>query len=166
MNTTIKYIIKLTFVLGLIFALSTCKKYPENTLWFKNPSKISPFYGFIKKYTVNGIDSLDLLNNYFGSAFGLDKNIRNVRFMTYYHGGRPDATIIFGNSGISKSCYYEYTKKNKFIILRSIIDTSIFKKILFDPTIEWQILQLSTKKPFKAKTTLENGNTYEIEIGN
>jgi hypothetical protein len=153
------------FCFFILITLSTCKKYPDNTLWFKNPKKVSPFYGYLKKYTVNGIDSLDLLNNYFGHAFGLVvKDIRRARFDTEKHrSGWLEAKWIV--SGFTLPVGFDYLRKNCYVHLSCGADTSIFKKILFiSPDIEWQILQLG-KDPFKAKTTLENGNTYEIEIG-
>lgn len=51
--------------LVLIVLFSTCKKYPENNLWFKNPRKFSIIGGYITAYKVNGIDSLSYLNKYY-----------------------------------------------------------------------------------------------------
>ena len=52
-------------VIAIISLFTTCKKYPENTIWFKNPTDIPVINGHITAYVVNGIDSLDLLNLYY-----------------------------------------------------------------------------------------------------
>ncbi len=77
-----KKIIFYILLASSLFSLTTCKKYPENRLWFKNPERIYPFQGNLTKYTVNGIDSLDLLNAYWGNQFGLVKDIRQIKFST------------------------------------------------------------------------------------
>jgi hypothetical protein len=150
-------------LLSIIVTLSTCKKYPENTLWFKNPKKISPFYGHLKKYTVNGIDSLDLLNNYFGNQMGIVKDIRQARFDSYLEHGGYDCVLIVGG-GASLSAGFKYYNNKNYINLFCGGDTSIFRKNLFLGEALWKILRLS-KNAFKATTTLNNGNKYEIEIG-
>lgn len=44
-------------------------------------------------------------------------------------------------------------------------DTNIYKKNIFiSYTTEWDIIRLARKGPLKLKTTLDNGNSYEIEI--
>ena len=63
-----KRYIKITLI-SLCFSIvfTTCKKYEENNLWFKNPYKICPVNGYITEYKVNGDDSLLALNKYFGA---------------------------------------------------------------------------------------------------
>ena len=48
-----------------LILFTTCKKYPENTLWFKNPKKLTFVCGKMTAYIVNGIDSLPYLDAYF-----------------------------------------------------------------------------------------------------
>lgn len=89
----------LLFGVGL-FCLG-CKKYPENTLLFKNPKKLHPFIGTIRKYNVNRIDSLDLLNFYFvEKPYPFEKNMRKCNFYTtketdyYRRFVYPDASAV------------------------------------------------------------------------
>ncbi len=162
-----KKLIGYILFLLIIVTLSTCKKYPENTLWFKSPLKLSPFNGHLIKYNVNGIDSLDLLNVYFGNAIGLKRNIKEANFITQpeYVGGFK-VTLNFGSSGLETGIVQQFTKKNKFVKIGIVVDTNIYKKNLFiNSDIEWKIVRLAKKGLFKINTTLSNGNTYEIEIG-
>lgn len=156
-----KYLI-ITSVIVLFF--STCKKYPENTLWFKNPDKLHPFIGSITKYNVNGIDSLDLMNIYFvEKPYFFEKSIRKCNF--YTHKDTEFYTLFVYPDALSVVVKYDLVKKNKKMIVSLGQDTTIFKKNIFiSDATEWDIIRLNRKGPLKLKTTLDNGNTYEIEI--
>ena len=53
-------------VITIISLLTTCKKYPENTLWFKTPASALASNGVnLKGFTVDGADSLTLAGYYF-----------------------------------------------------------------------------------------------------
>lgn len=151
-------------VLVLVFALfSDCKKYPENALWFKNPAKIPPFEGHITKYTVNGIDSLELMNAYFTNRIGLKKSIRDATFILVPEGGFPNVLIL--GSGLSTGIVYQLTRKKKFMKIGIVVDTTLYKKNIFiNIDTEWRIMRLAKTGPFKIETTLDNGNFYQIEI--
>ncbi len=155
------------FLVLLLFTLSTCKKYPENTLWFKNPEKLYPFYGHLTTYKVNDIDSLDLLNNYYGSKSILQKNIRDAMFATFVEHGRVTCELIYGSSyGSSYGViYYKFTTNKKQINIALTNDTTIYNKNIFiDGEVKWDIIRLSRNGHFSLKTTLNNGNKYEIQI--
>ncbi|MBK7310391.1 MAG: hypothetical protein IPI93_06255 [Sphingobacteriaceae bacterium] len=160
-----KKIIFYILLASSLFSLTTCKKYPENRLWFKNPERIYPFQGNLTKYTVNGIDSLDLLNAYWGNQFGLVKDIRQIKFSTTYNTpNEPRATLIF-SGGLSTSLYYSFGCKKRCINISMYRDTAIYKKRLFiSDQIAWKINRLAKSGPFKIETTLDNGNKYEIQI--
>jgi hypothetical protein len=153
------------FLLVLIAIIFGCKKYPENNLWFKNPEKLMPFFDtHLTKYQVNDIDSLDLLNKYFGNRQGILKDIRLAEFKTVRNNSYNDYLILFKPS-LSIPFTYEFTSKKKKIRFNINADTSIFKKNIFmSNNIEWSILRLARKGSFKIETRLSNGNHYEIEI--
>jgi len=156
-------------IVALLLMSYGCKKYPENNLWFKNPEKLLPFFDtHLTKYQVNGIDSLSLLNKYFGHAPDLVNDIDEVEFITkrysknlHYHYLRftEDESRMIPFS-------YSFSADKKFIKIVSVVeDTAIFQKNLFiDGSISWEIVRLSRKGPFKIKSKLANGNQYEIEI--
>ena len=184
MHVFVNTIVRQALCIAVFFALTTCKKYPDNILWFKRYKKISPFDSQSKnkigthliKYTVNGIDSLDLLSTYFSTNVkwpNLVKDIRQATFYTARHSRYTWYSDIFFSDGSSNvtnpyniSLGYDYKKEGKSIVLFHERDTGLFDKNIFiGPEIVWQILQIG-KNPFRATTTLENGNRYEIEIGN
>lgn len=159
-----KVVLYILFFLALI-TLSTCKKYPENTLWFKNPKKLYPFQGNLTKYQVNGIDSLDLLNTFYGHELGLIKDIRRATFLTSINKGDIDCRLNHGGSGLSNYINYNFNKNKKSLTVFFYQDTAIFRKHLFiTNSTEWLIIRLAREGSFKLKTKLENGNTYELQI--
>lgn len=161
------------FILFGCFTISvSCKKYPENTLWFKNPYKIAVLKGYITEYKVNGIDSLDLLNIYYkpvipNASHPYNKTDRNIK-MEYF----KSVSVAKGHWEVNCDLYenltYEMQKDKKNIRIGGSVDTIYFKKQLFlDKTgeIDWQIEYLDKKGKSKIKTTY-NGNTYEITFEN
>ncbi len=154
------------FLVLLLFTLSTCKKYPENTLWFKNPEKVPVLKGYITKYEVNGIDSLDLLNKYFGVNPTIkNRNVKECEFQQYINYGR-----ISGIWNLGGSCTIEtdqhFLDKGKKIRLFQSIDTSCYKKNIFVSLYQvWEILHFPTsKKPYFKIKTLVNNNTIIIQF--
>jgi hypothetical protein len=149
-----------------VLIVSGCKKYPENNLWFKKPAKQGLLFGYLQKYEVNGIDSLDLLSNYIITGhINQINDIRKCEFHQYYESGRIGCIWRLAGS-CDLHMYQDYVAKYKKVKFSQTIDPTCFNKSLFiGPNIEWTILNFPTKKrPFlKIKTTLDNGNTYEIK---
>lgn len=153
------------FITCLFFA--ACKRYPENTIWFKNPKKIAIIDGFITEYKVNGIDSLELLNLYYNLTpppyYKINSGIGNEKFMSgkyNNHGTQIVYSTIFETSGYTK---WDKPKKNVELSF-SRNDTLYYKKNIFiENTHSWEVIYISAKnKKRKIKTTFDNGNTYEI----
>ena len=177
MKTTKHTYIKLvTIACILITCFTTCKKYPDNILWFKNPENLAPFNGYIKAYLVNGIDSTESLKNYLGSKFyvaaqyGATYDRIAVTESDAKNANRHQPYLKYYAYSTSQAEFsYKYlSKKKQLIINNNIRDTSLYKKNLFiEDGLTWDIIQLSrkNKKDFKIKTT-HNNNTYEIHIGN
>lgn len=163
---------RLTLSTIFIFFIFSCKKYPENTLWFKNPEKLNFVQGYITKYTVNGIDSLGLLNAYF-NYYNLSQpnwpqiktDIRNTKITAYSDDAYSETEWDLGRSGVMYTSE-AYTSKKKKIKIFFYNDTLFYKKNIFiNKQIEWDIIYLSNKNnKRKMKTTLSNGNTYEIQF--
>lgn len=168
----LKLISRTFFLLSVLFILfSACKKYPENVVLLKRIKKIK-FFDNVKltAYTVNGIDSLALLNSYFGSEVP-DKNIDHTYFQATEfdnkeYGGLFQFTYPTGVNKIELSV--EYIKNKKHINISfgrfGSWDTSAFRRNLFvDNTTSWQIIKLDPKATRKIKKTVK-GNTYELQF--
>ncbi len=171
----INYLLSSILLFVVVFSLSTCKKYPENTIWFKNVKNIPFFINKLKltQFKVNGIDSLQLLNAYFGSRVYV-KNINEC----YFHLSVLSSDFstkagifqpMFGNNYYIEIAY-SYLKNKKFIDItfgiNGLIDTTIIHRNLFvDNTTPWQIIKLETAGSYtrKIKKTVNN-NTYELQF--
>ena len=170
MSTPTKYFTKFAFVLGLIFTLSTCKKYPENVVWFKNIKKIKFFETHrLIKYTVNGIDSLDALSKYIGSN-SYYKDIRKTYFSSAMDNNKNIGVFVLGYGGGVEpvGIYYTYSKNKKEISFiygkDGNYDTTAIKINIFIDETPWKIIKLIPDGTRKIKKT-SNNNTYELQFG-
>ena len=66
-TTAIKKTLPISLGILLVFALSTCKKYPENTLWSLSPEGAFKG-GYITAYTVDGADSIPMWNTIYNTS--------------------------------------------------------------------------------------------------
>lgn len=163
-----------TFYLLFLLSISySCKKYPENTIWIKNPKHIPVINGYITEYKVNGIDSLDLLNIYYAPVIqnsyppytNTQRDIRKEHFQAccqeYNH--------LDINTDLYEHLGYKLSENKKTVNIGGLVDTLYFKKQLFldkSGDLAWTIQYLDKKgKKSKIKTTY-NGNTYEITFEN
>jgi hypothetical protein len=172
---------KNTYLLLTITSLSffvfiTCKKYPENTLWFKKPTKIPVIQGYITEYKVNGIDSLPYLNSFYSSyTVGVsppyppytssnNKDIKREKFTTTIEGlGHGTLSVDYLGNG-----YYKWANNNKNIIIFFKPDVYYFYKNIFikKEDITWEVLYLDKKGKKSKIKTIYNSNTYEITFEN
>lgn len=156
-------------LLAFIFGFS-CKKYPENTLWFKSPKRLSFICGKITSYKVNGIDSLQFLDSYYSPGISKisEGNIDCYATCNSCKGMHDFAYATELNIGFrtiyNGTC--EYGNRYKTVKIYSKPDTSYYKKNIFvESGLDWDIIYLSKKdNKRKMKTTLSNGNTYEIQF--
>ena len=163
-------------LLIIVIILFCCKKYkyPEST--FKgDPSTPSncPFSGKITKYYVNGFDSLSLLDEYIDSSYSISKvghsyklQIKNCEFdNSTMRGNYVDLAYGYGDRSLALLSY-TFSKDRKTIKINfENTPINLHKNLFIDQNIEWQIIRLTPDNdPFKIKTSLANGNTYEIQI--
>lgn len=167
------YLLFLT-CLSLLLFFSTCKKYPENTLWFKSPANIEFIEGNLTHYIVNGIDSINELDNFF---YDLNNNPYSKNFSDFSFDSRPtrakgyfEVNIITPQdtnggpyiSRVFKYRYMENSKKIRFSGTKGIFD-AYKKNIFIDDSIIWEITMLKKNGARKMKGTC-NGNTYELQF--
>ncbi|MFO0321129.1 MAG: hypothetical protein ACK504_01730 [Bacteroidota bacterium] len=168
-------IIFINLSIFILVGLSACKKYPENTLWFKNPKNICPVNGYITSYKVNGIDSLDLLNSYYYKGpippsyahKSLVYDVRKEIFETEKLNNRGlhcARTDFFRRSPVNCTILCGWDDKHKNITLTvAYTDEYYFAKNIFiENEHKWEVIYLDKHKKAKIKTTFDNGNTYEI----
>jgi hypothetical protein len=172
----LKQIIFVSSTVLIILLFSTCKKYPESNLWFKNPERIDFISGHMTHYIVNGIDSIDFLDNYFYddkynkpyvhkfseiniASFLIDKGSFQVTFFD------PE-DYVTNNSNVISGIPYSYKEKGKKIKISNtnrILET--YKKNIFiSDDILWEIVYLKKNDNKRKMKGIYNGNTYEIQF--
>ncbi len=153
------------FLFFVIIALTTCKKYPENTLWFTNFSKIKFLDNVhLTAFTVNGIDSLQSLKVFFGSRSGY-KDISQVYIEETYDSHYGNTVGVFHVPYEHIILGYSFSKNKKNISFGFVTqDTSILKRNLFIDNNQWQIIKLDLKTGTRKIKKTVNGNTYELQF--
>lgn len=170
-----KSVLLLIFFVSTLLLFTTCKKYkykyPESTYKWGDPAKAEncPFYGKLTAYNVNGIDSLELLNHYFVRSRFPTATIKDCEFVftlnTAYDIAFSALVVnVSSEGGAIGHTSYSFNDDKKS--LRVFWNRNDYDKNLFiSKDINWEIIRLSKDdKPFKLKTTLSNGNIYEIQI--
>ena len=154
----------------LLIGLNSCKKYPENTLWFKNPEKMTFIFGELTVYKVNGIDSLPFLESYglHGSQILLN-DIRMYPTCNYCNNGYSfsfSGLVYNGAHNFSLSSgSFEYVSKGKKIKIYNQPERLYYSKNIFiESGLEWEIVYLSKKDDKRKIKTTYNGNVYEIQF--
>lgn len=160
------------FLLAFIGLLcfTTCKKYPENTLWFKSASKTINADWDLVLFEINGIDSLN--NNV------KEVSSKKVRFtladgnnlFVEHRGGKIE---IKGNSNFSG--FWTLSKNKKEIEIRFNYDLENYTNqyscicynfqnlfAVYNEKLSWQIQKLS-KSEFWISTNY-NGLKYELHF--
>lgn len=149
------FILSIIFSLGLLF--NSCKKYPENNLWIKNPNKVIRNDWFMEKYTINGEDSTT------------NDNVRlyKEKSMTFYVSDNSQRINPYEQFG----GYWEMSKNKKYIKLSFYRNTPILsgyqfpnQKNLFlvEEGLDWRIDKLC-KNQFWISLT-HNNIKYEIRF--
>lgn len=154
------FIVGIIFCFGLLF--NSCKKYPENNLWFKHPGKVLGERDYdrpwlLEYYSVNDIDST---NQDFLKAY---KEVGIFMF-------KGDKTSIeYRCPGIIGG-YIGFFESKKAVVFR--YNPSYFhtdgsgyfsqRNIFLDPNIKWKIQKLS-KKAFWVITEFNNFK-YEMHF--
>ncbi len=154
---------------SVLVCLASCKKYPENDLWFKNPYDFPVVHGNIVDYRVNGIDSLDLLNLYYDTVrindrYPYNKTSRDIRQESFSPTKRAkvsyDISCDLFSDGIGH-LEWENDKK-RVVIYFSGSDYRYYKKNIFiENNTVWEVVKLEKDGLSKIKNTF-NGNVYEI----
>ncbi len=105
------------YCLLFLLALSSCKKYPENNLWFKVPNNAIIGEWTLEQFTVNGVDSTNYDDVKLYVEEGINFQDEDMTFSEQYEGGwklgkkKKDITI---NSFVSGPTLFYVAQKNLF----------------------------------------------------
>lgn len=164
-----KVVYYLTLSFCFILALSTCKKYPENDLWFKAPGKAIDGSWQLELFEIDGNDSLNnnikIISNskVKFSLLSKSKLINNVsghiRVEDDYHFG-GSWKLINNKKYIQIYFTSDYEGSTNLVSCPCYNFNNIFAA--YKTSINWKIEKL-TKNQFWI-TTNYNGLNYEIHF--
>jgi hypothetical protein len=146
-----KKFIHTSFLFAALLALfSSCKKYPENNLWFKAPKNAMLGKWKLELLTVNGTDSTSYDDVKMYVEEGIELLDEDIKFKEQYEGGWK----------------LDQKKKNVSINSASYDQGKLFvpQKNLFRDNQTWKIEKLS-KGAFWLSVT-NGGSKYEIRFKN
>ena len=150
-----------------MLVFTTCRKYPENRLWFANPKNYYPIGKYITELRVNGVDSMDALNNYYVQNYSssnpsIPNNVRDLVF-TCLRDGVEGYFYIEGEQRFSNLNRYVWSEGYKEIYFGLRMDTlTNFERLLFvSKNSTWKVMYFGKDGTRKYKRDF-NGNIYEI----
>lgn len=144
----------------LILLFTGCKKFPENTLWFKNPDKVFKG-GKITSFTMNGIDQTQIYRdkykyfpyNYYGSSID---DVYQTEF-TFNAGNKELSSVIgkgsFKFSETQREVEINFKPKNWEYGAESI----------FMAYLSWKVLKITADGQLKIQAEY-NFKKYEIQF--
>lgn len=110
--------IQVSFLIALLFGLfSSCKKYPENNLWFKAPNNAIIGHWNLEQLTINGTDSTNYDDVKMYVEKGIDLQDEDIIFTEQYQGGwklgKKKKDILIGAFASGNTLFYT-AQKNLF----------------------------------------------------
>lgn len=144
----------------ILLSFNSCKKYPENTLWFKKPEKVFKG-GKITSYTMNGQDRMPYYRNLYAvfpyNYFG--NSIPDVFDMSFDYNS---STGSFGNELGDGTFKFSKTKREVEIYFSPLNEVYGAENI-FIHHLSWKILKLTKTGQLKIAADYDF-KRYEIQF--
>ena len=161
-----KSLLVILIAITIISLFNTCKKYPENTLWFKTPYSAINFT-HIKNYTIDGIDSIPMWNTIYNTppygGFPAHNELWDITAFSW----RVDTKINEIYSDLGAGSFHLFNNKKElymFFKMYTGIDGQIPKNnIFYSEESNWKIIKLTKDGNLKIQRTYNN-KVYEIEF--
>ena len=168
----IKAILTILAVITIISLFTTCKKYPENTLWFKTPtSAIESSSGLnLKGFTVDGVDSIPMINAIFNNPPYNGQNpptqfIDATRYIWYFD-ERGGVNEIRTDLGQGEFHFFNHKKELYiFFVMHDFPGGPVTYNFFYTKESNWKILKLTKQGELKIQRTYNN-KVYEMEFIN
>lgn len=143
-----------------IFFFSGCKKYPENTLWFKNAEKVFKG-GRITSYTADGQDLMPYYKNLY-STFPYNycgQKLEDALSLNFnYDASKKELTGDLGEGSLQ----FSGTKREVAIIFHPV-NEDFGAENIFLARLSWKVLKLTKDGQLKIRADY-NFKTYEIQF--
>ncbi|MBN8692917.1 MAG: hypothetical protein J0L69_06950 [Bacteroidetes bacterium] len=146
--------------LVMIVTFSGCKKYPENTLWFKNAEKVFKG-GRITSYTANGQDLMPYYKNLY-STFPYNYCGQKLDDALSLHFNYDNSNKEISSDLGEGSFTFSKTKKEVAIIFHPV-NEDFGAENIFQARLSWKVLKLTKDGQLKIRADY-NFKTYEIQF--
>ena len=155
----------------IVILFTTCKKYPENNLWFKRPQKVA-ISGYLAAYTVNGSDSMPMWDAIYSDSTtnnnGYCASLKSNYILIIEDYSDKNGFIIESQIGAGTWKFYN---NKKYLHVHFKMDVKLYcsppiapKYNLFLTTDgDWKILKLTRDGIIRLQRTY-NDKVYEIEF--
>lgn len=144
----------------MIVSFSGCKKYPENTLWFKNAEKVFKG-GSITAYNVNGQDLMPYYKNLY-STFPYNYCGQKLDDALSLHFNYDNSNKEISSDLGEGSFKFSKTKKEVAIIFHPV-NEDFGAENIFQARLSWKVLKLTKEGQLKIRADY-NFKTYEIQF--
>jgi hypothetical protein len=160
-NKTHKLLLGICICVSIYFI--SCKKYPENDLWFKNPEKTFKG-GKLTDFTVNGVDSMPMWERIYTTPpeFNGFYNPFDVRTIEFSYS--REGNVLSSNLGVGTLEFFNNGKEVS--ISFSMIATAGSKpryNLFYTKNSNWKILKLYKGGMMRIQR-IYNDKTYEIQF--
>jgi len=146
--------------LVMIVSFTGCKKYPENTLWFKNAEKVFKG-GRITSYTANGQDLMPYYKNLY-STFPYNYCGQKLDDALSLHFNYDNSNKEISSDLGEGSFKFSKTKKEVAIIFHPV-NEDFGAENIFQARLSWKVLKLTKDGQLKIQADY-NFKTYEIQF--
>ncbi|MBL7896053.1 MAG: hypothetical protein JNK50_12230 [Bacteroidia bacterium] len=146
--------------LVMIVSFSGCKKYPENTLWFKNAEKVFKG-GRITSYSADGQDLMPYYKNLY-STFPYNYCGQKLDDALSLHFNYDNSNKEISSDLGEGSFKFSKTKKEVAIIFHPV-NEDFGAENIFQARLSWKVLKLTKDGQLKIRADY-NFKTYEIQF--
>lgn len=148
-------------IITIISLFTTCKKYPENTLWFKTPGSAYT-YGNLRAFTVDGVDSMPMWDNIFSTPQINTHSTVTKGTDIILHQESPGQLSSQLGSG---SWHFFNNKKYLYIYFKMYSDymPAPTYNLFYTNEGNWKILKLTKDGDLRIQRTYNN-KVYEMEF--
>ena len=153
----------LVIIIGVLLCFVSCKKYPENDLWFKNPKKTFKG-GRLTDFTVNGFDSMPMWERIYATSPEYNGLYSPFDARTIEFSYSKEGNILSSNIGEGTLKFINNDKDVSISFAMIVAGTSEAKYNLFyTKKSEWRILKLYKGGMMRIQR-IYNNKTYEIQF--
>ena len=150
----------------LFIGLNSCKKYPENNLWFKSPESAFKGSHHLSAFTVDGVDSLPMWDALYTTPPNYN-GYRGLLKATNIYMDNIEKISGYLSSQIGGGTFHFFNNK-KYIYIFFKMSTQLYTppatyNLFYTQESNWKILKLTKSGTLRIQRTY-NDKVYEIQF--